>query len=127
MGHTKTTITVAKFYKEEGKTRPDVLDTESDPNLGGRDLSWAVTKMLAEKFGVEISDKKVKRRLFLAAEKALHELSNDDETHVEFEKDEEDLEYDLEIATFEELIEDSLTQFSNLIDRLLLRIPAAKI
>lgn len=127
MGHTKTTITVAKFYKEGGKTRPDVLDTESDQNLGGRDLSWAVTKMLAEEFEVEISDKKVKRRLFQAAEKAIQELSNDDEAHVEFEKDDEDMEYDLEIATFEELIEDNLTQFTNLIDRLLLRIPAAKI
>ena len=37
------------------------------------------------------------------------------------------MEYDLEIATFEELIEDNLTQFRSLIDRLLLRIPAAKI
>lgn len=39
IGHSKTTITVARFTKEE-KVKAEIVLHRSDKNLGGRDFDW---------------------------------------------------------------------------------------
>lgn len=47
IGHSKSTVTIARF---ESKLLAQILVSNSEKNLGGRDLDWLISKKFAQEF-----------------------------------------------------------------------------
>ena len=47
IGHSKTTVTIARFTNE---VHAKILIHDSDHNLGGRDLDWKILEFIADEF-----------------------------------------------------------------------------
>ena len=118
LGHSKTTITMARFTKNDVV----IVSHISDRNLGGRDFDLAVM----EKLGGEFEQKhgcdpregpRTRLRMMESIEKARKILSADKEAgiNIDFLMEEEDMNRALKRDEFEEIIAPIMTRFEKLL------------
>ena len=86
----------------------EVMATGGDSSLGGDDMDHAIAEWIVREAGIEQMDPKRSRRIMIAARKAKEALTDAEQTTIELEIDDRQIELSLDRERFNALIEDLL-------------------
>ena len=125
IGWSQTTVTCAKLQLIDGKRQASLIHSDSDQNIGGRDMDWLLHQLVIrsvqdgnEEFSFEpMKQKKQLLKLLNGVQKAREALSADDEAVVQIDEFCDDIDIDCklsiggfnaEIASINERLQDFL-------------------
>ncbi|HFA59125.1 MAG TPA: Fe-S protein assembly chaperone HscA, partial [Rhodospirillales bacterium] len=86
----------------------EVMATGGDSSLGGDDMDHAIAEWIVREAGIEQMDPKRSRQIMIAARKAKEALTDAEQTTIELEIDDRQIELSLDRERFNALIEDLL-------------------
>jgi len=84
----------------------EVLSTGGDSSLGGDDMDHAIGEWIIQQASIEELDPYLLRQVLIASRKAKEELTNNDETHIQFQYEGKEIKLNLKLSVFNQLISD---------------------